>query len=1099
MAGDLSLSLIIRADGTAAVTGLRQVESAIQGVGNRAQTSQGSINAFDASLKDLFSAAIAAEAADKFIEYNRALESSKSALVQLTGSQEAADATMARIADTADRLGQSTMGLTEQYIQLAAATKNTALEGEATDAVFNAVVGAMGKLGKSSADTSRALAAVAQMASKGVVSAEEMRGQLGEALPGAMQALSQATGISVTELNKMMESGQLMAADVLPALAKGLNDTFGSDAVTRVETLGASVERMKNTIAGAFTALGESGVSKGLTWALEKAEVAVRGVTAGSISMVQQLAITGAALTDSSSTWETYTQAIAENTAEWEAYIDGTDKGTAAVQKNADATEAAAIAALKAASAYTEAGKAAADRVTLSEKQTDAVNAAAASSERWVKVLGTEKDQLDTLVQSIANRLASMQKEAAEKQKQQLIDEARIEQMQGEIEKAKELGAAEGKTAEQIEAGLSVRTKQIEDLKKTTTARQAEIDKLGKEIDSQQAAQVAAELAAKTYGDQSDQLGKLTDERDRLSRANDAAAQTVEALKAANLLLIRQQADLQKAQAEGLDVTEALDDTNRQLAESTAAVTLAERDAKEAANELAESKKLVIDALRDTQERLKAESEAIADQVAASNTLIEIKGIELQRRQAIAEAMGDEQAAASLNIQSMRLELQEINNNSEALHTRADLALKAADARKQELEESGKYQGALKDETEAQLRNAEAMELAAQRLDATAKAKRTEISIAAQLVDAQTAVNAVVEEYARLNQAAADAAKEAGDAAIAAGKNQSEAADAAKQAAEGALAAANQRAKADAEAVSWTSQLSAALTTLYDKYESLGDSAYRAWLKSADALKQMANAWQAGTIDTELASIEEHLRAVGIAQSSMDSLIDKLQSGAFSARDLALAEREASAGARQLGEERLQTLRDSIEDAKQRILDLKAETADALKSWQDKLDQLRGNDLDIATRQRLSDLADLQAQLDAAVAAGNAEAAANIRAAIDAAKTYWDEYIAGLKAADDAAKTANLPGITESGDGTKSGTLPTVNTGAGGSGDGTTSGALGTTATQSATQSGTTTVKGTYKLDLTAGTQAASVLIEEDQLSSVLSVLETAQRSALRR
>lgn len=1041
----------IRADGTAAATGLNQVRNAVDGVGDTAHNSQRSIEALGGSLGSLISAAAVVAAAEKFIEYNRALESTKAALVQLTGSQQSADETLTRIADTADRLGQSSLGLAEQYIQLAAATKNTALEGAATDAVFNSIVGAMGKLGKSSAETSRALAAVAQMASKGVVSAEEMRGQLGEALPGAMQALSQATGITVTDLNKMMESGQLMASDVLPALAKGLNDTFGSDTVARVETLGASIERLKNASISAFTEIGQAGLSKGFASAADGAAFVVRGFTAGLVSMGQQAGITAGYLLNTEATWDSYAQAIAENTAEWEAYIDGASKAGPVTQANADAAEAAAIAALKSASAYTEASKSAADNVTLAEKQAGATNAAAASSERWVKVLGTEREQLDTLVKSAGERLVSLQRDASEKQKQQTIDLERITQMRAEVEQAKAIGEAEGKTAEQITAGLSVRVKQIEELGKTTAARQAEIDKLGKEIDSQAAAKVAAELAAKTYGDQSAKLAELTDERDRLTRANDAAVQKVEALKAANLLLLRQQKDLRQAQEDGINVGEALDETNRQLADSTTAVALAERDAKDAAKALAESKKLVIDALRDTQERLKAESDAIADQVAASNTLIKIKGIELQRRQSIAKAMGDEQAAASLNIQSMRLELQEIQNNAEAQRARADLALKAAEARKQELIESGKYEGALKAETEGQLRSAEAMQLEADKLDAVTKAKRTEISIAAQLVDAQNAVNAVVDEYARLNQEAADAAKEAGDAAIAAGKNQSEAADAAKQAAEGALAAANQRAKADAEAVVWTSQLSAALTTLYDRYESLGDSAYRAWLKSADALKQMGNAWQAGTIDTELASVEEHLQDIGIAQANLDSLIDKLQSGAFSANDLAQAEREASAGARQLGEERLQTLRDSIEDAKQRILDLKAETADALKSWQDKLDQINGNELAIAERQRIADLADLQEQLNAAVAAGNAEAAANLRAAISAAEQYWTQYIAGMKAADDAAKTANLPGITDNGDGSISGTLPTVRSGSGGSGDGTTSGALNTSGASMAT------------------------------------------------
>lgn len=716
--------------------------------------------------------------------------------------------------------------------------------------------------------------------------------------------------------------------------------------------------------------------------------------------------------------------------------------------------------------------------------------------------------------QAFGTEISGLRAVVAERQKDLDIRQRLLLMSEGELAKSQEILAQAEEEIKQLKGPLpEARAKEIQALRDTVAekGRLVVAAKLG--IEEQKLEIDQARLAAATYGDQSGKLTQLTAEKERLSGVVQRLRAEVEQGEAAE----RKLADAQQRAKEtaeayseaALSGAENVQELGEKHQAATAEVQRLQdamvtgkgaTDAlSEASTQLAVAKTRVADALRDTQERLKSESEAIADQVAASNTLIEIKGIELQRRQAVAEAMGDEQAAASLNIQSMRLELQEIQNNAEAQRARADLALKAADARKQELEASGKYEGALKAETEAQFRAAEALGLEADKLAASAKAKQTEISISAELVDAQNAVNAVVAEYAQVSQEAADAAKAAGDAAIEAGQNQYEAAEAAKQAAESVKASADKQAAAQEAGTGYANQLSLALNTLYDKYDSLGDSAYRAWLQSADALKQMSTAWQNGTIDTELASVEEHLRGIGIAQSNLDSLISKLQSGAFTANDLAQAEREASAGARQLGEERLQTLRDSIEDAKQRIQDLKQETEDALKSWQDKLDEINGNELAIAERQRIADLADLQNRLNAAVAAGNEEAAANLRAAIATAEEYWSKYIAGMKAADDVAKTTNLPGVTDNGNGTISGSLPTVNTGGGGTGTGTTTGALGTTATPSATQAGATTIKGTYKLDLTAGSQAASVLIEEDQLSSVLSVLETAQRSSLRR
>lgn len=1058
---DLSLRLGIDTEGAPAAA--RQVETlaqSVEGVENAAAQATGSVRGFADSFDDLrgaISALAVGALAQEFVRLNSQYEANLAALKQLTGGQEAAEAALARIGATADRLGRSAMDLTEQYVQLAAATKNTALEGAATDAVFGAVVGAMGKLGRSSEETSRALAAVAQMASKGVVSAEEMRGQLGEALPGAMQALANATGLPVVKLNEMMESGQLLAADVLPALAKGLNDTFGTDQVQKVDSLGASFERLKNSLAGAFTQIGQAGVSDLFAGTMDKAAYVVRGLTAGTVSLGQQIGITTAHLVDSNSTWDAYTQAIAENTAEWDAYIDGAQAGAQATSAVSEASAEAAAASLRAASAYTEAAQSAEAAVKLTDKQRAATDAAAKSSLTWTKVLGTEKDQLKATLDVGLERLASLEKDTAATSKAATINRERLAALNAEIEGLRASGEAEGQTAEQIQGAIAVKQKSADEIAKKLALQEAEIDKLAQEKTAQEAANVAAKLAAATYGDQSDQLGRLTDVRDRANQANEAAAQKLEALKAINLLLLKQQKDLQQAQEDGLNVAEALNDTNRQLSESTAAVTQAERDSKEAAKVLAESKKLVTDASKDYQQKLKAESDAIADQVAASNTLLETKGIELKRRQAVAQAMGDEQAAASLSIQAARLEVQAIQANAVALRDRAELAAQAAEARKQELIDSGKYEGALKAETEAQLRSAEAMQLEADKLDAVAKAKKTDISLSAQLADAQNAVNQVVAEYsnklddaAEANQRIADAAKQAGEAAIQAGKNQYEAAEAARQAAEAAIDAAQKKAKADRESVVYTDQISAALNALADQYAWLGNTSVTTWLRSKDALGQYWQAWERGTIASDLAALEDRLKGIGNAAANIDRLTAALQSGTWTAKDLANATSAARTSAEALGAERLEALRAAIQAAQQDMADLKREADDTLASWQDKLDQLNGDELSIAERKRLSDLTDLQDQLNAAIAAGNADAAAQLRAAISTAEQYWSTYISGLKAAANAAKTATLPGITDNGDGSISSNLPTTRSG-GGTDTGTVSGALNTSGASMAT------------------------------------------------
>lgn len=109
-------------------------------------------------------------------------------------------------------------------MSLSAATRGTALEGQATRDIYESVSKAMATLGRSSEDTEGALLAISQMVSKGTVSMEELRGQLGERLPGAFQLAAKAMGVTTQELDAMISSGGVAATEFLPKLAQALKD-----------------------------------------------------------------------------------------------------------------------------------------------------------------------------------------------------------------------------------------------------------------------------------------------------------------------------------------------------------------------------------------------------------------------------------------------------------------------------------------------------------------------------------------------------------------------------------------------------------------------------------------------------------------------------------------------------------------------------------------------------------------------------------------------------------------------------------------------------------------------------------------------------------
>lgn len=138
---------------------------------------------------------------------------------------------------TADSLGISYEALASSYKGLKAASNGTILEGQATERIFSAVARAGAALKLSNDDVKGSLLALQQMMSKGTVSAEELRGQLGERLPGAFKLMAQGLGVTEIKLNKMLEQGEVLATDALPKLAIELEKTYGKDAQNNIDTM----------------------------------------------------------------------------------------------------------------------------------------------------------------------------------------------------------------------------------------------------------------------------------------------------------------------------------------------------------------------------------------------------------------------------------------------------------------------------------------------------------------------------------------------------------------------------------------------------------------------------------------------------------------------------------------------------------------------------------------------------------------------------------------------------------------------------------------------------------------------------------------------
>ena len=226
---------------------VKQADKAIgnfrDNVGNYGSAVQGVLG-FTRQLAAAFGVYSAIQIGQEIFEQIKALNELKFGLEQVTESQEEFNQAQFFLESVAERAGASLIPLTQRYINFLAAAKSTTLTLKETQRVFENVVVAGAALGRSTEDTNGSLRALEQILSKGNVQAEEIRGQLGERLPGAFQILEKALGLATGELNDMLEVGGLLSVDAIPALSRGLEDAFSLDTIDRVETLAAAQARL---------------------------------------------------------------------------------------------------------------------------------------------------------------------------------------------------------------------------------------------------------------------------------------------------------------------------------------------------------------------------------------------------------------------------------------------------------------------------------------------------------------------------------------------------------------------------------------------------------------------------------------------------------------------------------------------------------------------------------------------------------------------------------------------------------------------------------------------------------------------------------------
>lgn len=237
MANGLSMKVLLQLQKKSFDNGISQVKTSLAGLGRTIKNFSGML------LGGLGLSALVGQ----FKQASTEMSVAKATLENVSKGFKEYSENMAFLKRISNEYGQDLISLTNGFAKFHAAAKETSLSLDQQRYIYEALTRAAGAYHLSAEQTSNVMLAVEQMLSKGKVTAEELRRQLGNSLPGAFNLMAQAAGVSTAELERMMKAGQVISEDVLPRFAQVLNATT---AAANFDSLQSSLNRFKNAWVG---------------------------------------------------------------------------------------------------------------------------------------------------------------------------------------------------------------------------------------------------------------------------------------------------------------------------------------------------------------------------------------------------------------------------------------------------------------------------------------------------------------------------------------------------------------------------------------------------------------------------------------------------------------------------------------------------------------------------------------------------------------------------------------------------------------------------------------------------------------------------------
>lgn len=598
-----------------------------------------------------------------FIEVTLQTESTRKALTAIYKDTTIAAAQMQFLRSTASAAGVSISGITEDFVRFSAAAKGSNIPIEQSNALFQSLARAASTLGLGAEKTGLALNALGQIASKGVVSMEELRQQLGDAVPGALSLTAKGLGITEAELIKLVESGQLAARDFFPAFTEGLKTMQGE-----VDGARQGWERFKNVLSLVAIGAEANGALQVLTAGLKLVGGIVGAVAFGVNSLIEALMLlkrTADLVAETlkgngTEAWASYraeaektTSRVKEQGLALLALVNPSEENLALLEKLAETNRTLAGNTVQTSDALRINTKELAANATQAQATAAGANAMAAAN----KVLG---DSTIPLEAKWAKLDTAMNELAAQQAANVVVSEKLAKATALEGTAAVALAQLRGDEAGILQASATAATNNAAALSKVAAAREAEAAVMKVQADQE------AKLAILQDGSAEKRAAQIKGITDKIEKLNTEAEASRNAAEGARIETAERELaiEMYKDNSAAVDaLRSARENAERALSYLIDTEKLGlhtKEDVRRAEEDLAKVTRLYKDALGDTTKALDLRTRAQQADLSITNARASVEQRQLERLAEEARQRGDTVQAIYYTVEAKAQEIKQI-------------------------------------------------------------------------------------------------------------------------------------------------------------------------------------------------------------------------------------------------------------------------------------------------------------------------------------------------------------------------------------------------------------------------------------------------------